>query len=102
MEDGLYKVAQALETEFPGKSYNTLFFIQSEQWKESIPLLKSDLKVVKDALFKIRTNRRLLPDHLVTKWVEDFRLLGRLARPRTLGLVVKLRDTPSVLAATRL
>lgn len=67
MEDGLYKLAKGLPTEFPGKLYNTLFFIQVDQWKDSLPALKRDLKEIGDVLFKIRTNSRQLPDHLVTK-----------------------------------
>lgn len=67
MEQGLYNLAKELPSEFPGKLYNALYFIQSDQWKESIPALKRDLKEVGDVLFKIRTNTRLLPDHLVTK-----------------------------------
>jgi hypothetical protein len=67
MEGGLYDLAKGLPTEFPGKLYNALFFIQSDQWKDSVPMMKRDLKEVGDVLFKIRTNTRQLPDHLVTK-----------------------------------
>lgn len=103
MEQGLYDLVRDLKlSASTGKAYNALYFIQSDQWKDSIPALKRDLKEVGDVLMRIRTNTRLLPDHLVTKWVENFRLVGRLAKPRTLGMVVKLRETPSILAATRL
>lgn len=105
MEKGLYDLSKGLLpglAEFPGKFYDVLYFIQIDQWKDSVPASLRDMKAVGDVLFKIRTNTRLLPDHLVTKWVENFRLVGRLAVPRTLGQTVRLRERPSILAATRL
>jgi hypothetical protein len=100
MEDGLYKVSQKTQAEFPGKLYNGLFAIQFAIWRDSLARLREDLSLVKTAYR--RCERQVPEDMYFLAWIEARHLRGQLRLPPYLGERRQARDKPGSLFVARL
>jgi hypothetical protein len=68
----------------------------------SNPYAKEDFNKAKAILFSMRTARIPLDESKFVKWVDAFRLQGRLRSHSIMGEARELRAKPSVLLISRL
>lgn len=68
----------------------------------SNPFTKKDFNEAKSILFSVRTARIPLDESKFVKWVDAFRLQGRLRSHSIMGEARELRVKPSVLLISRL
>jgi hypothetical protein len=101
--DGLYDQVRAWTTK-RGIGYKVIAYIQLQQWGDQLPLLREDLQTAKGFVHNVTSAkaRFFFSENRVNAWVENFRLVSRIGKPRYLGDVIRLRQRPTVLAATRL